>query len=145
MILVCKHPDISPLYIYRMLLTEKIMKEADSQLILAEIAKNEDVYNLADSKNDSFQLILTAIMNLETEEEVSDFVKKYLEGQSGGSKIRAEFKNVLGQTSQLMVYARLMTIPMLRDNKFITYTQLYNWRKTTNQVSLINPHRRQIF
>jgi hypothetical protein len=97
------------------------------------------MYNLADSKNDSFQLVLTAIMNLETEEEkVSDFVRKYLEGQSGGSKIRAEYRNVLGQMSQLMVYAHLMTIPMLREHNFITYAQLYSWRKTTNQVSLIN-------
>jgi len=113
------------------------MKDNDQALILAEIAKNEDIYHLPDSKNDSFQLIITAISRLETEEEISDFVTRYLNAQSGTMKFRTELKNVLSQTSQLMTYARLMTIPMLRETAFISYTQLYSWRKTTNQVSVL--------
>jgi hypothetical protein len=49
---------------------EKIMEDKGHALILAEIAKNKNVYHLPDSKNDSFQLILTAISHFETEEKI---------------------------------------------------------------------------
>ena len=43
------------------------MKDKDQALILAKIAKNEDIYHLPNSKNDSFQLILTAMSRLESQ------------------------------------------------------------------------------
>jgi len=70
-------------------------KDNDTALIKAFLGKNDETYHIPDSKEDTFQLILSLVCDLETEEEVDTFIQDFLTSKAANRTIRSELASVL--------------------------------------------------
>lgn len=105
-------------------------------MIKAFLGKNDETYNIADSKEDTFQLILSLVCDLETEEEVDIFIQDFLNNKATGKTIRSELGSVFKNSTNMLIYSRLTKFPMFKEISLAGYTNFYQWRKITNPVSL---------
>ena len=105
-------------------------------MIKAFLGKNDETYHIPDSKEDTFQLILSLVCDLETEEEVDTFIQDFLTSKAAKRTIRAELASVFKNSTNMLIYSRLTKFPMFKEISLAGYTNFYQWRKITNPVSL---------
>jgi hypothetical protein len=92
-------------------------------------SRNMNVFNLADSLNDTLHMLLISVQGLPAQQAM-DFIQSELKSRST-AKERSAISNVTNNPESVLIFSQLLAIPMLRETRIVNFTNLYTWRKIT--------------
>jgi hypothetical protein len=110
-------------------LADQIMASKEVEKIKLYFARNLSIFHVADSNEDTFQMLLMSVQGM-SEDAAAKFIHQELETRSIGTE-RTALLDVANNPTAIMTFSTLLAIPMFRDIRIVTYTNLYKWRKIT--------------
>ena len=105
------------------------MASADRERIKLYFARNISMFNLADTTDDTLHMLLQSVQGLSAQEAMK-FIQEEVKIR-GTVKEQSSVSNVLHNPESVLLFSRLLAIPMFKDRPIVNYNNLYTWRKVT--------------
>ena len=87
------------------------------------------MFNPADTTDNTLHMLLQSVQGLLAQEAIK-FIQEEVKIH-GTIKEQSSVSNVLHNPESVLLFSRLLAIPMFKDRPIVNYNNLYTWRKVT--------------